>query len=128
MRWVFWILAIIGLAIWSLLAWAGYALADAAAAWSIASSFTASTAADQWAHALGVFGKGAILVIWAFGAVAMIAAAIFGFRALDFSRGFVAAFTKRGSEPGDVLKSIKPGVGGVAVRISRRWIGTSLRR
>lgn len=99
---IFWIVAIMGLAVWSLLAWVGYALADPVLGWvaakagllvdggkglataagagkevsSVVDSLNVSGFLGQAIALLRAIAKPAIIVLWAIGALALVAAPV----------------------------------------------------
>jgi hypothetical protein len=97
MRFLLWVIAIFCLALWSGLAWAGHAFMGAAAALLPAEPIVGTSAAD-WTLWLAGIGQGAVLLVWALGALAIIAAPLIVGRALSVSKGLMKGF--RGSRSG----------------------------
>jgi hypothetical protein len=89
MRALLWLIAIICFALWSSLAWAGFAFVDVAATWTASSSVTGAVA-DKWTYAVGVVGKGAVILLWALGSATLLAAPLIIGRALSFSKGLAS--------------------------------------
>jgi len=75
MRTLLWTVSCVFLALWSLLAWGAAGLIGTAEAWMPAlgeDPLGLGLAAANWMEFLGLAGQGAILVIWALGAGALL--------------------------------------------------------
>lgn len=126
MRALLWLLAIIGFALWSGLAWAAYAFVDVSATW--ATGLVPGAIVDGWTSALALVGKGAILLIWAIGSIAILIAPLILGRVLGRSRDLAAAVVQgRDFRFRSGLGRI-PTVGKLAERVAGRCGAKLLRR
>lgn len=101
MRLGIWILAIIAIAIWSLIAWAGHSLFDWTSDWAAANADKVSSVPEivEWLswglRSLGNASEIIVLIVWALGSILIVGAAGLASRFFAGRKGKLSDITQR---------------------------------